>query len=188
MPLYAFLLCEGFSHTQNRKRYCLRLAFFAMLSEPAFDLAISGRLIDWGTQNVFFTLLLGLLALCSFEKKTTLALPVALCAALVAELMRTDYGFAGVWLILMMGRAGRNRRRIAAGMVVFCLWFTLPPIIDALANGAWEQLPMALVQWFGMAAIWPICHYNGERGVLPRWGGLLLYFYYPLHLLVISVL
>lgn len=78
-PIFCFLLVEGFGRTRDVKKYALRLGLFALISEIPFNLAISGEYFDTGHQNVFFTLLIGLLALCAFrlienwEQKGTLA-------------------------------------------------------------------------------------------------------------------
>ena len=66
-PLFAFLLVEGFLHTHDKKRYGLRLAIFALLSELPWNLVHTGGLF-YGKQNVFFTLLTGYLALCAVER------------------------------------------------------------------------------------------------------------------------
>ena len=44
----------------------LRLGIFALISEIPFDYAMSGRPFQFGYQNVYFTLLLGLFALCVY--------------------------------------------------------------------------------------------------------------------------
>ena len=61
-PIYAFLLVEGFLHTSNTKKYARDLLIFALISELPWNLEHTGTLL-FSSQNVMFTLLLGLLGI-----------------------------------------------------------------------------------------------------------------------------
>ena len=56
-PIFAFLVIEGFFHSHNVLRYMATLLIFAIVSEIPWYL-----LGQYGSHNVLFTLLLGLIA------------------------------------------------------------------------------------------------------------------------------
>ena len=62
-PIFCFTLTEGFSHTHDLKRYIQRMLVVGLLSEIPFNLAESGQIFSIEHQNVFFTLLIGLIML-----------------------------------------------------------------------------------------------------------------------------
>lgn len=172
-PIYCFLLTEGFRHTRSRERYALRLGLFALISEVPFDLASGWVLWDWNYQNVFFTLLFGLLALILadplYEKGgQRKAFFIVLGFALAAELLQTDYGFFGVAVIAAMHflRERETEKYLISG---------------ALLMGA-GSLELA-----ALPAFYLMHRYDGRQGRQSKAMRLLFYWYYPLHLLVFGL-
>ena len=97
-PIFCFLLVEGFSKTSNKLKYAVRLGIFALISEIPFDLAFSARVLEFGYQNVFFTLLLGFLAMCAFDFIGKQKLPS------VVRWIMSIAALAVVWVWLTVGQ------------------------------------------------------------------------------------
>lgn len=167
MPVLSFFIGEGLRHTRSPRRYLLRLTGFALLSELPFDLAFYGG-IEWGHQNVYFTLALGLLALWAIQSRGMEGWLLALTAALAAELLGCDYGMYGVLLILLLDRFHRARSEQLAAA--------------ALLNLAFFGLQTQTLSLIALPLLWL---YNGKRGRDDR---RLFYLYYPAHLCVLGIL
>ena len=167
MPVLCFFIGEGLRHTRSPRRYLLRLTGFALLSELPFDLAFYGG-IEWGHQNVYFTLALGLLALWATQSRGMEGWLLALTAALAAELLGCDYGMYGILLILLLDRFHRARSEQLAAA--------------ALLNLAFFGLQTQTLSLIALPLLWL---YNGKRGRDDR---RLFYLYYPAHLCVLGIL
>ena len=167
MPVLCFFIGEGLRHTRSPRRYLLRLTGFALLSELPFDLAFYGG-IEWGHQNVYFTLALGLLALWAIQSRGMEGWLLALTAALAAELLGCDYGMYGVLLVLLLDRFHRARSEQLAAA--------------ALLNLAFFGLQTQTLSLIALPLLWL---YNGKRGRDDR---RLFYLYYPAHLCVLGIL
>ncbi|MBR5485803.1 MAG: hypothetical protein IKV41_04770 [Oscillospiraceae bacterium] len=165
-PIFCFLLSEGFRHTKSRKRYFLRLACFAVISEIPFNLAYAGTVYCSDKQNIFFTLAAALVTLCAFERfKNSLPLKIAATAAgcAVSLLLNTDYAVTGIIIPLMFYISSNNADRLfLAGSVAF---------FDSLQfYGA------------GILSLIPISFYNQKRG---NGSSLFFYLFYPLHFIAL---
>lgn len=66
-PIFAFQISEGYTHTRDLKKYFWRLFLFAIISQIPFNLFDYAFGFDLSL-NIFFTLLLGLTAICAYDK------------------------------------------------------------------------------------------------------------------------
>ncbi|MCI8598340.1 MAG: conjugal transfer protein TraX [Lachnospiraceae bacterium] len=168
-PIFCFLLVVGALHTRNLNKYMGRLAVFAFISEIPFDLAFHNQLFYWGSQNVYFTLLIGLGAIWILknEKHKSLWGMIGLVfLVLGAQYCKTDYGAVGVLVIIFM--------------YVFrdYPWLRCLASVGTLVGLSTLEIPAVLA--FGGIAL-----YNGERGRQPRY---FFYAFYPIHLLLLWII
>lgn len=181
-PIFCFLVAEGCAHTRDKKRYAARLLVFAVLSELPFNLMCGGVWFTMDYQNVLWTLLLGALVCWAVEWAGAggalwQRLPAEAAIAvgfLLAQWLNTDYGGWGVLLVLLfyMSRQAKGKLVIQLlGLGVFC-WLCSP----------WRGQMLALL------AMLPIALYNGERGFSSKALQYGFYAFYPVHILILSVL
>lgn len=160
-PIFCFLLVEGFIHTHNQRSYALRLLAFSLISEIPFDLAIYGHLWYPQKQNVFFTLLIGLLVMmaCSrFRNNVWLQVGFLALGLFAGYILKTDYGYKGVLLLEVLYLLRFDKRIQALGGAAAISWERAAPL-----------------------AFLPILFYNGQRGISLKY---FFYWFYPLHLLL----
>lgn len=187
--LFAFMASEGFQHTHSRNQYLLRLLVFAVVSEIPFDLAIKGEVFTMDGQNVYWTLFLGVAALCLLEKLRGRLLlqflSVALCC-IAAFLLDTDYMFMGVCLIVVFYLCRKSFWcQFAAGTVTIYVGMVLIYAVNYWGRGIhWSlYLQASTTELYGLFAFLLIYFYNGKKGrQLPK---AFYYWFYPLHLLLL---
>ena len=181
-PIYCFLMAEGAHYTRSPKKYALRLAVGAVLSELPYDLAFYG---GWTLehQSVMVTLLLGFGALEAMKRcpKLWQKLLVLLPFALLADWMHTDYGTKGVLLVAMFALTrDMSYKRI---LQFFGMWFLFSPnhimFLNWLGGISWT------IQEHAVLAILPIALYSGEKRSTSRALQWAFYLFYPVHLTVL---
>ena len=121
-PLYAFLLVQGAKHTHHMGKYALRLAVFALLSEVPFDLCLYEQPCYWFSQNVFWTLLLGLLAIWAYEQSDRRGALWLGVVAMIAALRLGDVlnlSLIHIWWGICSIILWRSRNTTAAGWWIF---------------------------------------------------------------------
>ena len=164
-PVFCFLLVEGFFHTRSVQKYCERLFIFALISELPFDFALKSGVPFWDKQNVYFTLLLSLICIWMLDElreRPVLQLCAMASCMYLADALKTDYNFKGVFLVAILYLFHDYRiYQCAAGAAAI----------------AWEDYaPLSFI----------LCYfYNGKRGLKLRY---LFYWFYPGHLIILGIL
>ena len=182
-PVFCFLLVEGFKYTHSREKYAARMFIFALISEIPFDLAINNTVLEFKSNNVFFTLFLGLLVIMaadwvmehfSSDKMTSeigriillVVIGIVGCA-LASYVFSSDYGASGVIAIYIMYLLRKNRE----------LGFAFAVISLGMLSGSLELLALLMLI--------PLHLYNGTRGKQHKY---FFYAFYPLHLLLLALI
>lgn len=168
-PIFAFQTAEGYRHTRDLKRYCLRLAVFALVSEVPFNLMVDGGVFFPGHQNVMFTMLLGLLCCRAWDGRRWWQLALLL---FLAEAGQVDYGMLGVGTVLVFHVFRQDR-------------ILLPFFLGCIHLFGWG---FPSVQGFAVLAWLPISRYRGEKGRGGKWLQYGSYLFYPLHMLLLGLL
>lgn len=177
-PIFCFLIVEGYYHTRDVKKYIIRLAGFALVSEIPFDLCFKQRPFYWQHQNVFFTLALGLVTiyaideikkrfLDSYIKALVLQFAVIILAMTAAWFLSTDYSMLGILIIIAFYVGRGNIIQIAISICIVTLY---------LGN---------TFQLYSLLALIPIYLYNGKKGPSMRY---VFYVFYPAHMLILYVM
>ena len=165
IPVFAFLLVEGFLHTKNYKAYLGRMLLFALISEIPYDFAMSGTLFDWTRQNMLLTLALCLVMLYglkTFSAGRGMQILIVIAAVFWSALLKTQFGLCMVLLTAVYYLLrGKPKAKMTVGGIISLLYIT-GPISNFVLN-----------------------RYNGQLG---RNGNkYIFYCLYPLHLLVLGI-
>lgn len=172
VPIFVFLLYEGFQHTSDWKMYLKRVATLAVLTEIPFDLAMNGRVLEFTSQNPVLGLLLCFILLLLFRRfagKKLVCVAMALAGFVWALMLKVDHGIPMMLMICVM-HLFRNKKMYMgfSGMAAAALCTGLSPFY--------------LIAPMGFLAIH---FYNGEPGNSSK---VVNYLFYPVTLLAIGLI
>ncbi|MGX7025703.1 TraX family protein [Vagococcus hydrophili] len=190
-PIMAYLLVEGFYYTKNLKKYMLRMALFWVISIYPFHL-----LHAQGTpfepielvNNIFFTLLMGLLMLRAIKKITNKGIRIFIVIVFSLLTAMSDWSVVGIFMIYGFYIIKDPKRKIISPCfhtTFFLFLIMLMGAVGAPDNVMWYMPITAL----GIFLVIPLLlNYNGERGLnnnFIKWG---FYLFYPLHTIVLVLI
>ncbi len=208
MPIFCFMIAEGFRKTKDQYRYAARLAVAALVSEIPYNLCFFGSPIAKGSLNVMFSLLLGLLGLIFYKiilEKTKLwivaVLPIVpICLA--THFLGADYGLYAPLLIFLFYLASNANKKAGNILTIIItvlfglrdiLQYVFLKLVSILFLSQFE--PSKLTDWsyiqiFSMLSVCFLLLYDGRLGRIPenKLRRLVFkysfYLFYPLHLII----
>lgn len=171
IPVFTFLLVEGFRNTSDYKKYLLLMVLTAVISEIPYDLAVGGKIMDWSSQNAMVTMSICLIMLKCLDifkdgsgfTGGLVRMLIVLAAVIWVSLFRAEYGLCMVLL--------------AAVFYVFYTQNVLKTVLGCI---------ISLMYITGPLSFYGIWCYNGERK--DRINKYVYYAFYPVHLLVLGVI
>ena len=171
VPIFVFLLAEGLQHTSDFPKYVLRVAGLAVLTEIPFDLAMNQKVLEFGSQNPVFALLLCMALAFLFRRfsgKKLICVVMALAGLAWALMLKIEHGIP-MLLMFCVVYLFRNKKMFMgfSGMAAAALCTGISPFYLAAPMGF-------LATHF----------YNGEKGESSR---LVNYLFYPVMLLAIGL-
>lgn len=176
VPIFAFLLVEGFRHTSNFKAYLTRVFCVALLAELPYNLVTTGNWIASSSRNPVFALVIGLIIMLFFTQNEGTSVKSALSKGLVIFA-------AGLWTLFLGIQNG-----IPIVLFVSVLWLCR----SSRNKQVWVGVAACIVCGFlssyyfaSAVGMLMLLLYSGERGnVANKWVN---YLAYPVLLLAVGV-
>lgn len=194
-PLFAFLLVEGFVHTNSRTRQLKRLIIFGVISQVPYYFCLNSP-SNWDF-NILLTLAYCYLALMFFEwavfrlgidlgpirhpivsslfilfQYLLVFIFTLLIFGIGSVIFKLDYDWGAVLMVLLF-YVFRKDRLLAASLGIGAL------IMFMISTGSFSYTGTLIVSWMAMML------YNGKRGRQNKW---FFYIFYPAHLSAILFL
>lgn len=200
-PIFAFMIVEGYFHTRNFKKYMLRMLTFALVSEIPFDLMYGGTWFYPAHQNVMWTFLIALGGIRIMEWIRSKGKPwltilgdgaVILLGVILGFATIVDYYGTGILLVFgfYICRLSRHKK-----WRYYLLQFLLMYWINVELLGGYYY-PVTIFghdfelvqQSFAMLALIPIWLYQGRQGHHSKAFQYCCYGFYPVHMLILSLI
>ena len=149
VPLYALMLVEGAQNTSGFPSYFKRILTLAVLCELPYNLSMYGQLLEFGSRNPVFALVMCLVMLYLFSrfpegKKSNGLIKVVICIASIlwCEMLKIEYGSATILIMATMWVFRKNslyRNFAGAAATIVCtvisMYFLAAPMAFMIIHG-----------------------------------------------------
>lgn len=181
-PIFAFQAMQGYLHTKNLKKHMLKLFIFACIAQVPFMLFLSTFTNEFAL-NIFFTFLLGLLAIYLYDKCSNkgFGFLFVILISIIGYFIRVDYKAFGILLMFSFYFFRDKKGQMVIATIILCFVRYLPNI---LTNPSLLFHYLSCV-FFTASSLIFILFYNQKEGPKAKY---FFYLFYPLHLLILSMI
>jgi hypothetical protein len=201
-PIFMFCITVGFLHTSNIKKYITRMFLFAILSQIPYILFDQAQYKVYGMEappfyevpfNILFSFGLCLLSIYFYERLKSKnlwlrLLPIGL-AALIAYFIHTEGSEAYILIIFFFYILRDVQKSRQAVIWIFILllarWRLILLTAEDFQNGSANLLLNTLGPYLGVLITFL---YNGEKGKITKALQYGMYWFYPVHLLLLAAI
>ena len=186
-PVMVYFMVEGYGYTRSKKKYFLRLLFFALLAQLPYCWALG-----IGNLNMLFTLCLCFGIIWVHKNVENRPLRIAAKVLLVFLSIFCDWAFlAPLYTLLFLWAEGDRKKTALAYAAATALFSAFSLASGAMQGLTGARLGLELLYASGVAAagVCIVCFYNGKRAAHGRaFSKWFFYCFYPAHLLVLGIL
>ena len=195
-PIFAFQVVEGYFETSSFRGYLKRMFLFALISEIPYNLMTGGSIYNPFGQNVLFTFCIGLLLIRLLEKakakNPVVNLLTAVGAAGLGYVLGTisfcDYYGGGVLTVLLF-YVCRGKKWGPLALIPGLLYLNTDVMGSLMYEAHLFGYSFFIYQQaYAVLALIPIYLYNGRQGPHSPWIRLGCYLFYPVHMLILSLI
>ena len=210
--IYAFLIAEGYYHLKDKpgqlKGHVIKILILCLIVEIPFDRFDSRSWFNFSTQSSLPTLMLGFLALIlsgmwveKFRDKKAISvtgsIAILLALATASYLIKSEYKFAGVILIVFFYLYLRDvaDRKLSLRLITLAILFAIyiPISIWSRAKfGGWSEISAATKAFQPrivgtLCSTIPLALYNRKLGYHSKRFSWLYSIFYPLQFVVLLI-
>ena len=178
LPLFAWGIAIGATHTRSFEKYALRLFITMVISQPLFMYGLNH---SFSQLNIFATLLLGLIGIWGIkEKKEWMTILALLCTQTTWFTM--DYGIRGVFCVMLLWAVHDKPLWLTICFPAYCVYWGMTSRVIWVIPFLPEALQLIKLQTMAVLALPLMLIPRAKRTKTPR---LVMYAFYPVHLAVL---
>lgn len=187
MPIFTYLIVEGFFHTKNLKKYIIRLLGFAIITQISLLVLRYFNInyfVNYSTSsgiylNILFSYVLSLIILACLDKKKNLSIQITIISLIMLFYMciNIDYGMRIPFIMIALYFIKKFCSKYQIPLIAIV--FTLSLLF--VQNGPVCKYSMLLALPF-------IACYNGEKGKNSKLLKYIFYTFFPVHHIILYML